>query len=142
MKPVPVLPESYTFYGDFEPNKFTKAKIILLAATILLAVLLIFSLDRIFPNPDPAAGLAWRSLSVLQRFALFIICFYTWLWLHECTHAIFVWLFSGHWPEIRAQKILSIASHLPLLKGTPKSWDCPHQTWNGSVDALWRSRAA
>jgi len=108
MKPVTVLPESYILYGDFEPRKFVKVRAIQTIAAILLAVLLLVLFDHIFPTRDPAASLAWRSISVFHRFALLIPVIYTWIFLHECTHAFFIWTFSGKWPKIRAAKLWGI----------------------------------
>jgi hypothetical protein len=108
MKPVTVLPESYILYGDFEPRKFVKARAIQTIAAILLIVLLLFLFDQIFPNRDPTAGSAWRSISVYHRIILLIPCIYIWIFLHECTHAFFIWMFSGKWPQIRALKLWRI----------------------------------
>jgi len=108
MKPVTVLPESYILYGDFEPRKFVKVRAIQTIAAILLAVLLLLLFDQVFPNRDPAASLAWRSISVFHRFALLIPIIYTWILLHECTHAFFIWMFSGKWPQIKVAKLLGI----------------------------------
>jgi Putative zincin peptidase len=109
MKPATVLPESYILYGDFEPRKFVRARSILIISGILLAALLVLLSDRIFPNLDPAVGLAWRSISVFYRYALFILCFYALLFLHECTHAFFIWMFSGKWPQIKVVKLWGIS---------------------------------
>lgn len=108
MKPVTVLPESYILYGDFEPRKFVKVRAIQTVAAILLAVLLLLLFDQIFPNRDPAGSLAWRSISVFHRIVLLIPCIYTWIFLHECTHAFFIWIFSGKWPQIKAAKLWGI----------------------------------
>jgi hypothetical protein len=108
MKPVTVLPESYILYGDFEPRKFVKARSILIISGILLAALLVLLSDRIFPNLAPAGSLAWRSISVFHRVVLLIPIIYTWMFLHECTHAFFIWIFSGKWPQIRAAKLWGI----------------------------------
>ena len=108
MKPVTVLPESYILYGDFEPRKFVKVRAIQTIAAILLAVLLLLLFDQIFPNRDPAASLAWRSISVFHRFALLILIIFTWILLHECTHAFFIWMFSGKWPQIKVTKLWGI----------------------------------
>jgi hypothetical protein len=108
MKPVTVLPESYILYGDFEPRKFVKVRAIQTIAAILLAALLLLLFDQIFPNRDPAASLAWRTISVFHRCALLIISIFTWILLHECTHAFFIWMFSGKWPQIRAAKLWGI----------------------------------
>jgi hypothetical protein len=108
MKPVTVLPESYILYGDFEPRKFVKVRAFQTIAAILLAALLLLLFDQIFPNRNPAASLAWRSISVFRRIVLLIICIYTWIFLHECTHAFFIWRFSGEWPQIRAAKLWGI----------------------------------
>ena len=103
-----VLPESYILYGDFEPRKFVKVRAIRTIAAILLAALLLLLFDQIFPIRDPAAGLAWRSISVFHRFALLIPIIYTFIFLHECTHAFFIWMFSGKWPQIKAAKLWGI----------------------------------
>jgi hypothetical protein len=108
MKPVTVLPESYTLYGDFEPRKFVKVRAIQTIAAILLAVLLLVLFDYIFPNRDPAVSLAWRSISVFHRFALLILIICSSMILHECTHAFFIWIFSGKWPQIKAAKLWGI----------------------------------
>ncbi len=108
MKPVTVLPESYIMYGDFEPRKFVKTRAFLRTAAILLAALLLLLFDQIFPKIDPAVGLAWRSISVFHRIALFILFFYAWIFLHECTHAFFIWMFSGKWPQIKVAKLWGI----------------------------------
>jgi hypothetical protein len=108
MKPVTVLPESYILYGDFEPRKFVKVRAIQTTSAILLAVLLLVLFDQIFPNRDPAASLAWRSISVFHRIVLLIPCIYTWIFLHECTHAFFIWIFSGKWPQIKATRLWGI----------------------------------
>jgi hypothetical protein len=108
MKPVTVLPESYILYGDFEPRKFVKVRAIQTIAAILLAVLLLLLFDQIFPNLDPAGSLAWRSISVFHRIVLLISCIYTWIFLHECTHAFFIWMFSGKWPQIKVAKLWGI----------------------------------
>jgi Putative zincin peptidase len=108
MKPVTVLPESYILYGDFEPRKFVKARAIQTIATILIAALLLLLFDQIFPNRDPAVGLAWRSISVFHRTALLIILIYIWIFVHECTHAFFIWMFSGKWPDIKVAKLWGI----------------------------------
>ncbi len=104
MKPVTVLPESYTLYGDYKPQKFAKGSAILLVASTLFAVLILLNLNHIFPNHSPAVSLAWQSLSVLQRIVLVILFIYSWIYIHECTHAVFFWLFSGHWPQIKLKK--------------------------------------
>ncbi len=108
MKPLTALPASYTLYGDFEPGKFAKVRLIRTVAAILLAALLRFIFDRIFPFRDPAAGIAWRSISVLQRAGLLILLIYAWMFLHECTHALFIWIFSGKWPQIKAARLWGI----------------------------------
>jgi hypothetical protein len=108
MKPVTVIPESYILYGDFEPRKFVKVRAIQTIAAILLAVLLLLLFDQIFPNLDPAGSLAWRSISVFHRFALLIPIIYTWILLHECTHAYFIWMLSGKWPQIKMVKLWGI----------------------------------
>ncbi len=108
MKPVTVLPESYTLYGDFEPGKFVKVRGIQVIATIFLAVLLLLLFGQIFPNRDPARSLAWGSISVFQRIVVLIPCIYAWIFLHECTHAVFIWIFSGKWPQIKVSKLWGI----------------------------------
>jgi hypothetical protein len=108
MKPVTVLPESYILYGDFEPRKFVKVRAIQTIAAILLAGLLLVLFDHFFPIRDPTASLAWRSISVFHRFAFLIPIIYTWIFLHECTHAFFIWIFSGKWPQIKTAKLWGI----------------------------------
>ncbi len=108
MKPVTVLPESYILYGDFEPGKFVKVRAIQIITAILLAVLLLLLFDQIFPNPNPSGSLAWRSITVFHRIVLLIPCIYTWIFLHECTHAFFIWIFSGKWPQIKVTKLWGI----------------------------------
>ncbi len=108
MKPVTVLPETYVIHGDFEPRKFVRARAILKVVAILLAVLLLLLFDQIFPNTDPAVGLAWQSISVFHRAALVVLIFYTFIFLHEGTHAFFIWIFSGKWPQIKVAKLWGI----------------------------------
>jgi hypothetical protein len=108
MKPVTVLPESYILYGDFEPRKFVKVRAIQTIAAILLAALLLLLFDRIFPNRDTAGSITWRSISIFHRIVLLIPCLYAWIFLHESTHAFFIWMFSGKWPQIRVTKLWGI----------------------------------
>jgi hypothetical protein len=108
MKPVTTLPESYVLYGDFEPRKFVKVRAFQTIAAILLAALLLLLFDQIFPNPNPAGSITWRSISVFQRIVLLIPCLYAWIFLHESTHAFFIWMFSGKWPQIRVTKLWGI----------------------------------